>query len=330
MEAVFGPVPSRRLGQSLGIDLVPFKTCNWNCVYCQLGRTSPFTLERREYMPKTEILVQVQEALTAHAPGEIDWVTFVGSGEACLHSELGWLINAVKQETEIPVAVITNGSLLHLPEVRRALLAADAVMPSLDAVSERLYRKINRPHHSLTIEMLIDGLKTFRAEYQGQLWVEVMLIKGLNDSVPDLQALAVVLDEIGADEIHVILPTRPPAEPWVEPPDEVTLQHALLILGKRARLIDESTGMFNLSGERNLLDALLSILTRHPMSEGDLLSTLSNWIPDQESETLDKLRDDGRVQVVERRGQRFWSVAQAHYTEEMDKSPNMRLKGLMK
>jgi wyosine [tRNA(Phe)-imidazoG37] synthetase (radical SAM superfamily) len=313
MKTVFGPVPSRRLGQSLGIDPVPFKTCNWNCVYCQLGRTSPFTLERREYVPRTEILEQVQEALAIHQPGEIDWITFVGSGETCLHSELGWLINAVKQEAEIPVAVITNGSLLYLPEVRHELQAADAVLPSLDAASERLYRKINRPHHSLKIEMLIGGLKTFRAEYQGQLWVEVMLIKGLNDSVPDLQALAAVLDEIGADEIHIILPTRPPAEPWVEPPDEVTLQHALLILGKRARLIDETTGMFDLSGERNLLDALLPILTRHPMSESDLRATLTKWLPGQESETLDKLRGDGRVQVIERRGQRFWGIAQAKY-----------------
>lgn len=315
MKAVFGPVPSRRLGQSLGIDPVPFKTCNWNCVYCQLGRTSPFTLERREYVPRTEILEQVQEALAIHQLGEIDWITFVGSGETCLHSEQGWLINAVKQETEIPVAVITNGSLLHLPEVRRELLAADAVMPSLDAVSERLYRKINRPHHSLTIEMLIDGLKTFRAEYQGQLWVEVMLIKGLNDSMPDLQALAAVLDEIGADEIHIILPTRPPAEPWVEPPDEVSLQHALLILGKRARIIIETSGTFELSSERSVIESLLSILTRHPMRESDLLITLEQWLPGRAESTLQALIADGKVQVVTRRGQRFWSVAQAKYLE---------------
>jgi wyosine [tRNA(Phe)-imidazoG37] synthetase (radical SAM superfamily) len=317
MEAVFGPVPSRRLGQSLGIDLVPFKTCNWNCVYCQLGRTSPFTLERREYMPKTEILVQVQEALTAHAPGEIDWVTFVGSGETCLHSELGWLINAVKQETEIPVAVITNGSLLHLPEVRRALLAADAVMPSLDAASERLYRKINRPHHSLTLEILIGGLKAFRAEYGGQLWAEVMLIKDLNDGVPELKALAAVLEDIGADEIHLLLPTRPPAEAWVEPPDEVSLQRAQFILGKRARLIDETDGTFDLSAEGSVTEALRSILTRHPMCESDLLTTLEKWLPGQSVQTLENLSAAGQIQSVIRRGQRFWSVARARYRTDL-------------
>ena len=213
MKAVFGPVPSRRLGQSLGIDPVPFKTCNWNCVYCQLGRTAPFTLERREYVSRTEILEQVQEVLASHAPGEIDWITLVGSGETCLHSELGWLINAVKQETEIPVAVITNGSLLHLSEVRYELQAADAVLPSLDAANERLYRKINRPHRSLTLDMLIGGLKAFRAEYRGQLWVEVMLIKDLNDGERDLQALAAVLEQVQADEIHLPQPTPPPPQP---------------------------------------------------------------------------------------------------------------------
>ncbi|MFZ5910736.1 MAG: radical SAM protein [Chloroflexota bacterium] len=313
MKYVFGPVPSRRLGQSLGIDPVPLKTCNWNCVYCQLGRTSPFALERREYVPRAEILGQVREALGAHIPGEIDWITFVGSGETCLHSGLGWLVEAVKQETDLPVAVITNGSLLHLPEVRRELLAADAVMPSLDAGTERLYRKINRPHPSLTLDLLAGGLEAFRAEYRGQLWVEVMLIKGLNDGVRDLQALSAMLERIQADEIHLLLPTRPPAEPWVEPPDEATLQRAQFILGQRARIISEASGIFDLSLEHNVTESLLAILTRHPMRESDLLASLERWLPGQAEETLESLQATGRVQAVERRGERFWGVAQAKY-----------------
>lgn len=313
MESVFGPVPSRRLGQSLGIDPVPFKTCNWNCVYCQLGRTAPFSLERHEYVPKTEILAQVQEVLAERPRSDVDWVTFVGSGETCLHSELGWLINAVKQETELPVAVITNGSLLHLPEVRRDLLAANAVLPSLDAASERLYRKINRPHRSLTLDMLIGGLKAFRAEYGGQLWVEVMLINGLNDGERNLQALAAAVEDIGADEIHLLQPTRPPAEAWVEPPDDITLQRAQFILRKRARIIAETGGTFDLSTEGNVSEALLSILTRHPMCEHDLLSTLEKWLPGQAAQTLEKFSAAGQIQSVTRRGKRFWSVAQARY-----------------
>ena len=130
MKYVFGPVPSRRLGKSLGIDPIPLKTCNWNCVYCQLGRTRPLTNTRREYIPSQDILTEIQQALVEYQPGEIDWITFVGSGEPTLHSELGWLIQHVKKLTDLPVAVITNGALLYLPKVRTELTAADAVLPT--------------------------------------------------------------------------------------------------------------------------------------------------------------------------------------------------------
>ncbi|HRE29884.1 MAG TPA: radical SAM protein, partial [Anaerolineales bacterium] len=129
MQYVYGPIPSRRLGQSLGIDLIPLKTCNWNCVYCQLGRSVPLTNERKEYAPRAEVLAEARAALAAHPAGAIDWVSFVGSGEPTLHSGIGWLIREVQAGTDRPVAVITNGSLLHLPEVRRDLATADAVLP---------------------------------------------------------------------------------------------------------------------------------------------------------------------------------------------------------
>ena len=182
MTYVFGPVPSRRLGQSLGIDPIPQKTCNWNCVYCQLGRSTPMTNERREYIPPDAILAEVTQALRSHSPGEIDWVTFVGSGEPTLHSGLGEMIRRVKACTSLPVAVITNGALLYLPEVRADLVLADAVLPTLDAGSADLYRKINRPWPELTFERVVDGLLAFRADYTGKLWVEVMLVRGMNDS----------------------------------------------------------------------------------------------------------------------------------------------------
>lgn len=178
MQYVFGPVPSPRLGQSLGIDPIPFKTCNWNCVYCQLGRTAPLTNERRDYFPPDEILTQVKMALDAHQPGEIDWVTFVGSGEPTLHASLGRMIRQVKSLTHVPVAVITNGSLLYLPDVRDELLAADAVLPTLDAGSEALYRTINRPWPELTFERLVEGLITFRQAYARKLWIGAQRRRG--------------------------------------------------------------------------------------------------------------------------------------------------------
>ena len=158
---VYGPVPSRRLGQSLGVDPIPFKTCNYNCVYCQLGRTTPLTNERRDFFPPETILAQVQDALERHQPSEVDYVTFVGQGEPTLCASLGWLIRHVKALTDIPVAVLTNGALLFQPEVREELAAADLVMPTLDAADQKTFRKINRPWPHFRIAEIIEVLRPF-------------------------------------------------------------------------------------------------------------------------------------------------------------------------
>jgi wyosine [tRNA(Phe)-imidazoG37] synthetase (radical SAM superfamily) len=317
MKYVFGPVPSRRLGQSLGIDTIPLKTCNWNCVYCQLGRSVPLTNERLEYFPAEDILLEVEQALAAHKSGEIDWVTFVGSGEPTLHSRMGELIRRVKDLTPLPVAVITNGALLYLPEVREELSAADAILPTLDAGNARLYRKINRPHPDITFERLVDGLVAFRKEYQGKLWVEVMLVRGLNDTEESLREIVAVLEQVQPDEVHINLPTRPPAETWVQPPDEEGLMRALAILGEIARVVHPAEGSFDLSGFENVVDAIVSIITRHPMNETELRRTLEKWTPGQVDKALQELSASGRAQVVERYGKRFWSSAPAHYPEKV-------------
>jgi wyosine [tRNA(Phe)-imidazoG37] synthetase (radical SAM superfamily) len=316
MKYVFGPVPSRRLGQSLGIDTIPLKTCNWNCVYCQLGRTVPLTNERREYHPRYEILAEVEQALAAHRPGEIDWVTFVGSGEPTLHIGLGRLIRKVKRLTPLPVAVITNGALLYLPEVREELAVADAILPTLDAGNAKLYRKINRPHPDITFERLVDGLIAFRKEYLGKLWVEVMLVRDLNDTEEALQEIAAVLKQVRPDEVHINLPTRPPAETWVQPPDEEGLMRALAILGDVAQVVHPAEGSFDLSGSENVVDAIVSIITRHPMREDELRHALEKWTPGSVDSALEQLSYSGRAQAVERYGMRFWSASPAHYPEE--------------
>jgi wyosine [tRNA(Phe)-imidazoG37] synthetase (radical SAM superfamily) len=313
MKQVFGPVPSRRLGQSLGIDPIPLKTCNWNCVYCQLGRTRPVTNDRRTFFKKEVILEQVKEALEAHAPGEIDWITFVGSGETTLQAGLGEMISGIKEMTDIPVAVITNGSLLFMPEVRQELMAADAVLPSLDVGNPALYRRINRPYPALTFERLIEGLKTFRNEYQGKFWIEVMLIQGVNDDEKSLREIAAYLEEIGPDEVHILQPTRPPAETWVKPPDKEGLLRAHAILGKVAKIILPAEGSFDLSGDENLVEAIMAIITRHPMKESELNEALSKWSNEDVRETLGQLAESGRAQIVTRQEVRFWSASEAYY-----------------
>ena len=313
MKYVYGPVPSRRLGQSLGIDTIPLKTCNWNCVYCQLGRTVPLTNERREYFPRKEILSEVQETLTSHKPGEIDWVTFVGSGEPTLHANIGWLIRQVKDITDLPVAVITNGALLYLPEVRQDLMAADAVLPSLDAGTPELYRKINRPHPEITFNRMLEGQIDFRKEFPGKLWIEVMLVRDLNDTEEALREIAEVLKRIGPDEVHINLPTRPPVEIWVQPPNDDGLMRASAILGDIARVVHPAEGTFDLSSCDNPLDAIVSIITRHPMSQEQIERSLTQWAPEQVSQSLIELETSGRAQVVNRYGIHFWSASPSRY-----------------
>jgi len=316
MNFVFGPVPSRRLGQSLGIDTIPLKTCNWNCVYCQLGRTKPLTNQRKDYYPPEAILAEVQAALQAHQPGEIDWVTFVGSGEPMLHASMGWLICQVKAITELPVAVITNGSLLYLPQVRQELLAADAVLPTLDAGTAQLYRRINRPHSELTYKRLVDGLIAFREEYRSKLWVEVMLVRGLNDTPQALWDITKVLQKIRPDAVHINLPTRPPVETWVQPPTDESLMQAMAILGNIAEVVHPAEGSFDLSGYDNPIDAVIGIITRHPMRQEELERTLDQWSSGQVAQALAELTASGRAQVVERYGVRFWSAAPSLYPDE--------------
>ena len=315
MKYIFGPVPSRRLGQSLGIDPLPFKTCNWNCVYCQLGRTIPLINQRREYLPQEEILNELITVLDWEQNNHINWITFVGSGEPTLHSGIGWMIRRIKEVTSIPLAVITNGSTLYLPEVREALLPADAVMPSLDAGTPELYKRINRPHGQSTFQRLVSGLESFQQEYQGKFWVEVMLIDGLNDSLEALEKIADLLSIINPDQIHLSQPTRPPAESWVSPPTEEGLLRAQAVLGSTAQTLHPAQGIFDLSQYKSLIDAAAGVLSRHPMREDELLQTLEKWAPEEVKQTLEQLEEGGRAQTIQRYGVRFWGGPEANFPD---------------
>jgi wyosine [tRNA(Phe)-imidazoG37] synthetase (radical SAM superfamily) len=313
MSYVYGPVLSRRLGPSLGIDPIPFKTCNWNCVYCQLGRSVPLRNERHEYVKNEDVLRELGSVLGALAPGQARWVTFSGSGEPTLHSGLGGLIRGAKALTPLPIAVVTNGALLSRSDVRDDLLPADAVLPTLDAGSEAVYRRINRPAAGLTFAEHLDGLRAFRHAYSGQLWVEVMLVRGINDDDAALDEIGRALEKVRPDAVHVNQPVRPPAEPWTLVPDPGVVARATALFGRTARAVPPAAGDLHLFGSGDVDEAVLAAVSRHPMAVDDVVAALSRWDPFDVRVALDRLAADGRIRTIGRLGRLFWTSAAARY-----------------
>ena len=229
--AIFGPVLSRRLGFSLGLDVVPFKTCSLDCVYCQLGSTASPTVRRRPFLKAGDLLSAVAERLKTG--DEIDWITFSGSGEPTLNTELGEMIRGIKAITPVPVAVITNSTLLDRPGVRDALAAADLVVPSLDAGTEEAFRKINRPHPNLSLEKITRSLADLTRRGGSRVWLEVMLVPGINTSDEELKAIAERIKLIGPEMVQLNTPVRPPAEAGIKAFSPARLEKAAVFRAER-------------------------------------------------------------------------------------------------
>ena len=309
MKIVYGPVPSRRLGRSLGVSPIPFKTCNYSCVYCQLGRTTHMTNQRKDFFPPEELLNEIKRVIEVNH-SEIDFVTFVGEGEPTLCKSLGWLIRKTKEIADIPIAVDTNGSLLYREDVRNDLSEADVVMPSLDAGTAETFRKINRPHRGIVFEAVVEGMERFRRDYNGEIWVEVMLVKGLNDSEEELEAIKSGLEKIEPNRTYINVPIRPPAEPWAVPPDKeaVALAHAILGDVNVVDITAEETGEFSIEGFTNPEDAILAIIRRHPMREEQVIETLKKFEVEEKGvqDSLTRLEKSGKIKKVEYREKVFW------------------------
>jgi wyosine [tRNA(Phe)-imidazoG37] synthetase (radical SAM superfamily) len=232
---LFGPVPSRRLGRSLGVDLVPFKTCSTNCVFCQLGPVGHCTIIRRDYVPLMEVLKELRQWMASD--GKADYVTLSGSGEPTLHSSFGKVLRWVHQNSSMKTVLLSNSSLFHLSEVRQDASEADIVKVSLSAWDQASFEKVNRPHPDLHFEQMVEGLHQFRSEYKGSLWMEVFIVPGLNAHPDEVRKIAAVASTLRPDRIQLNTAVRPPAESFVQavPPDY--LQKLSLLFAPQAEVI---------------------------------------------------------------------------------------------
>ena len=299
---LFGPVPSRRLGRSLGIDLVPQKTCTFDCAYCECGRTTVLTLERREYVPTDRVIAEIDDCL-AKAP-DIDYVTFAGSGEPTLHSGIGDIISFIKDRyPRYRVAVLTNGALFVDPDVRAALMRADLVVPSLDAVSEDIFRDINRPSPGITAGQVVAGLVAFSREFPGTIWLEVFIVPGKNDTDEELLRLRDAVAAIAPDRVQVNTLDRPGTDIRVRRASPRTLERARTIIGGNAEVIGAASCEPATAPEmRDVADMLLATLRRRPCTVADL-SRISGLRPAEVTKHLRILEEKGAVEPVrEQRG----------------------------
>lgn len=298
MKYIYGPVPSRRLGISLGVSPIPKKTCNYSCIYCQLGRTDHLTNTRQMFFSIEDIITEFEDFIKSEV--EFDIVTIVGEGEPTLYLGLGELITEIKKRTDKPVAVITNGALLYDPNVRLELQNADIVLPTLDAYDDESFKKINRPHGTIDFKKVNYGLKTFSEEYRGQLWIEIMLIDGINDDDESLRKYSDMLKELKCDRVYINTPIRPPAEAYVKAIDHERMNRAIDILGGISIDLLESEGFHSEIADHH--EAIMSIIKRHPMNQFEIEGFLNSRGCKETDEILGGLRQDERVDIISYKG----------------------------
>jgi wyosine [tRNA(Phe)-imidazoG37] synthetase (radical SAM superfamily) len=298
---VFGPVPSRRLGRSLGIDLVPFKTCSYDCIYCQLGRTTCKTVERKEWVPLDRVVEELETRLGAQP----DYITLSGSGEPTLFSRIDELVDRIKAMTAIPVAVLTNGSLLGNKDVQQQLSKVDLVIPSLDAGNDTLFRLVNRPHKSLTFEQVLGGLIAFRRGFAGQCWLEVFFAAAYTTLEADLAAIRHCVDLIKPERVQLNTVTRPPAENYALPVSRDRLEAIAAEFSPPAEVIADFHGGPGSAADEPDREQILALLRRRPCSVEEIASGL-NIPPAAVVKLVESLCADGIVEAC-------WTATKLHY-----------------
>lgn len=299
---LFGPVPSRRLGRSLGIDLVQFKTCTMNCVFCQLGDTTYESLERCEYVPTADVLAELTR--WKEADGQADHMTLAGSGEPTLHTGFGEVLRWIKDHTGIPSVLLTNASLLHLPEVRTDACHADMVKVTLSAWDEASFQKIHRPAPGATFKQMVAGERAFRQEFSGELWMEVFIIDGVNSDAASVQSIAAIAESINPDKIHLNTAVRPPADSGVCAATPEQLAELATILGPKAE-ITASFKSDQAVASAVSEEALRGLIQRHPATAEQLAHDFSLPL-ETIVEPLMNMVDSGTLCVEARDGERYF------------------------
>ena len=303
----FGPVPSRRLGKSLGINNIPPKICTYSCVYCQLGRTVKMNVERKEFYKTEELFKDVRGRVeeTRKKNKDIDYLTFVPDGEPTLDINLGKEIDCLKS-LNVKIAVITNASLLWRGDVKKDLKNADLVSVKIDTVNEKTWKKINRPHPSLKLSKILEGISKFGQEFNGTLYTETLLVKGLNDNVKEIEEIADFIEKLSATKSYISIPIRPPAEKWVKSPSEVGINKAYQIFKEKnidvELLIGYEGNEFTSTGD--IRQDILSISSVHPIREEGMEELLrganSDW------EIIENLKNEKKIVEIRYKGKRFY------------------------
>jgi len=301
MSYVFGPVPSRRLGRSLGVDLVPFKTCTYDCVYCQLGRTTCKTIDRAEWAPLDDVVAELEGRLSSRP----DYVTLSGSGEPTLFLRLEELIDRIKRMTDVPVAVLTNGSLLWQAEVRRGLGRADLLLPSLDAGCERTFQRVNRPHESLSFEQVLEGLIACRRGFRGQFWLEVLVLAGVTDGAEELARIAACVDRIGPDRTQLNTVMRPPTDQSATGVPAQRLAELAGMFPGQVDVIARTSGAPEHAEFSVEAQEVLVMLKRRPCSMADIAAGLGVHV-NHVAKHLEHLMGQGLVECVRHDTQAYY------------------------
>lgn len=304
MSYVFGPVPSRRLGRSLGVDVVPFKTCTYDCIYCQLGRTTCKTVKRKEWVPLEDVLDELEAKISTQP----DYITLSGSGEPTLHSQLGDLIVRIKGMTDIPVALLTNGSLLWQPDVREAIRDVDLLIPSLDAGDEELFYRVNRPHEVISFDRLIDGLVASRETSRGQIWLEVLLLAEYTSTEVEVVKLARWVDLIRPHCVQLNTVTRPPGEGLVAGVSHERLDDLASLFDPPADVIANYCNVRQELGASGSRKEILALLQRRPCSVEDVADGL-NMHPNEVVKYVEALQAEKLLETTWTSGKCYYITA---------------------